>query len=355
MSVLIIKPVEHKCNLDCRYCYYCKDVNRNKIQTMSFGVLNILIKKSIEYFTKPYFVWHGGEPLMAGVDFFKKIIKLQSRYNSDKKIKNSVQSNATLINEEWVSLFHQNSFSVGISCDGPEKYHDFCRIYRNGRGSFSDVRRGIDFLKEKQLITSAISVINKISVNHPEEMCEFFYQQGFSDWLPKACYEFDDNKLTDFSITSNEYAEFLIKCFEWWVRKDDPNFNIRNLKQMSLSMLGGKSNLCEFTGRCSQFVTINTNGDVGPCDSLPSNEISFGNIVENSWDEILQGKPFREFYKKIQASKDACDKCEWSFVCKGGCLRYSYNDDMENWSTNAFCEARKKVFSHASKRIHEIV
>jgi len=360
MGIFIIKHIGHRCNLDCEYCYYCEeDEKRNEKKIMNHKILESLFLKSFKYYKDRIdFVWHGGEPLLAGRNFFQNMLRVQNKFTNkypNIKVINGIQTNATLINDNWAELFAKYKFSVGVSCDGPEQFHNVCRVDKNGKGSFSNFLKGWEFLKKKKIKVGAICVVTKASVKYPEELCEFFYNQGFMHFHPKPCYEIIDGKLTESSITPGEYLEFMIKAFDWWIKKNDPKFEIRNLKEIVKVFIGGKANLCEFTGNCGLFLTVNYNGDIGPCDSFPAFRFNFGNIVDQSWEDIFQSAEYKNFLIKIKQSREKCFGCEWQKVCHGGCLRYSYNYTDDSWHHNVFCEAKKELFSYIKKRVDKLI
>lgn len=347
----IIKAVSHSCNLRCIYCYYHQE-NQNRVKVMSAQVLESLISKTIsEIDGVKHFVWHGGEPLLAGIEFYEKVIELQDYYKQKNQIiSNGVQTNATLITDAWARFLKTHRFNVGISCDGPRNYHNSNRIDANGGGTFDRVFQGIATLKQYNFNPMAISVITKNSLRGVKEIFDFFYENKIS-FHPKPCHEFDTaGKLTEFSVTPMEYTRFLIELFELWFKYDNPAFQIRYLNNLIKAIIGGKPNLCEFCDYCHIFLTVDCNGNVGPCDSFPLHKLNFGNILRDSWKDILNSSAYRLYLDYIQENKSRCGECKWRDICQGGCLRYFSGGKDQSFREES-CEARKILFSYAEHKI----
>lgn len=285
--------------------------------------------------------------------FFQEVLSLEMQYvEINQKILNCIQTNGTLINDEWANFLYSNKFSVGISCDGPERYHNSSRISPHGN-CFNFVYKGIIQLQKLKTTSHVIAVITKQSLCGVKDIFEFFYKNNLP-FHPKPCYELDlaTNTPTAFSITPEEYADFMIEIFNIWWEKDNPNFKIRNLFNILVGLKGGKATLCENSGGCHSFLTIEPNGDIKPCDSFPQEKYTFGNILEQGWVEILNGSEYKNFLTEINESRKFCVNCKWSSVCKGGCLRYSFDFANDKWrDKNIFCESKKRLFEHISNKL----
>lgn len=358
MLIPTIKVVSSNCNLACKYCYY-EGKRKSKKLIMGENTLKSIIKNFLAYNTEEnnvHFVWHGGEPLLGGIEFYKQVIEFQKKFNlNNKKIKNGIQTNATLINENWASFLKENNFSVGVSIDGPLDIHDDNRRTKNNKGSFKNTLNGIKILQKFQIYPNAIAVITRKALNEAENIFNFFINNSINNFHPKPCYELDKNgDLTPFSITPDEFTDFLIELFELWMKKDDHDVIIRNLYNVMLGLLGGHPKLCEFDGRCQLFITIEHDGAISACDSFPIKKYYIGNINNNSLEEILNSAGYKIFTEDICKNKLECINCEWWNICHGGCLRYSYSELKNKWNKNIFCESKKKLFSYVNKRIKEI-
>jgi len=348
----IIKVTGTFCNLRCRYCYYHQE-NQGRKTIMTFETLERIIQEMLNNSTKTvHFIWHGGEPLLVGLNFYKQLLRFQKKHQKGHSIVNKIQTNATLLTSQWVDFLEENSFNIGVSCDGPKEFHDAYRLSGNNGGSFDNVMRGIKLLQRKNVYPHAITVITKDKINHAKKIYDFFFNNNIS-FDPKPCYEVDSltKKIADFSVTPNEYAEFMVEMFNFWIKTDNPKFKIRNLENILIGLLGGRPYLCEFNGECKKFLTININGDVGPCDSFPL-KIKFGNLLQESWPSILSGEGYAKYLDCINKARENCKKCEWSAVCKGGCLRYSYDSVKSRWTKNIFCQMKKRLFNHITKSLY---
>ncbi len=347
----IIKVVSHGCNLRCIYCYYSRE-NQSKIKIMSEEVLKDLISKTLsEVDGTKHFVWHGGEPLLAGIEFYKNTIKLQDYYKQKNQIiSNGIQTNAFLITDVWAKFLKKHKFNIGVSCDGPKNYHDSNRIDVGGNGTFNRVFQGITILNQYGFNPMVISVITKSSLRGVKEIFDFFYENKIS-FHPKPCHEFNSSgKLMKFSVTPLEYTRFLIELFELWFKQDNPVFQIRYFNNLIKAIIGGKPNLCEFCDYCHIFLTVDYNGDVGPCDSFPLHKLSFGNILRQNWKDILNSPAYHQYLDYIKENKSRCGQCKWRNTCQGGCLRY-FSDGSGQSFREESCEARKILFAYTEHKI----
>lgn len=356
MIIPTIKVVSSKCNLSCRYCYYREKHSRNSV--MNFNVLESVIEKFLgtRGNQKIYFVWHGGEPLLAKIEFYKKVIFFQKKFNlHNKEIRNGIQTNATLIDERWADFFLKNNFQVGISLDGPHDIQDINRPAKNGKGSFKRTIRGLQILQERGMNPNIISVITKDHLGRAKEFFDFMISEKIKNFHPKPCYETNEKgDLLPFSITPEEHTDFLMELFDIWMNTNDPTIRIRNLYHIVLGLLGGKPKLCEFNGQCQKFLTIECEGSIGACDSFPVRQYYMGNINQDALKKIMNSCGYKKFLEDIKNNKKECRQCKWLSICFGGCLRYSFSLETKKWHRNMFCNAKKRLFSYLEKRVGEI-
>jgi uncharacterized protein len=295
------------------------------------------------------FIWHGGEPLSAGINFFNSAMKFQNQYKSKNiTFRNNIQTNATLINSEWINFFKLHNFNIGISIDGPEEIHNLHRVFPNGKGSFSNVLSGIHLVQENKLDFGCLAVITNNSTKKAEDIFNFFINEKILSFDVLPCIDFIDDK--NYAISSLNYANFLIELFDLWFNNDDPRIKIRFFDNILLSMLGGKVLLCKFSGNCSNFFTIKENGDIFPCDKFIGNpELKLGNICEDNLDDILKSNNFKYFSFDVGLISIACQKCKWLSLCNGGCSYNRYAKRKLFTDLNTFCKANKMVFTHIEK------
>jgi len=349
------------CNLHCTYCYRENAAQTHALQHMDLNVVDEALASILEYKkwlynyhgwnTQPtlYFIWHGGEPLIVGIDRFKEIIAIQNKYRAlGLTIYNCVQTNGTLINEEFFELFQSEYFLVGISIDGPRDVHNIHRVYRSGAPSFDETYKGIQLLQKHKYNWSAISVINVESIGKEEEIFNFFKNEKPRevDFTPAFFYE------TEISLPPKDYAKFMIRMFDLWIAENPLPFEIRFFKDV-LYLLGYKSIpnktsiICELSGNCHRNISIGSNGDVYSCECLnskPSNII--GNILEKSFYEIVIDEPFVKMSISTNKYKHECLECEVFSICRAGC----YNRRLPNADGlprfDFYCEARKAIIKH---------
>lgn len=354
MIIPAIKIVSNSCNLACRYCYYRYRKRGNIV--MGDQTLKTIIQKFLDYDSdeKIHFVWHGGEPLLAELKTFEKIIKWETELNyRNKKIINGIQTNATLLNREWARFFKDNNFSVGISIDGPEEIHNFNRPSVSKNNSLSMSLSGLKFLQNENIFPSAIGVLTQKSLGRAKEIFDFYIENKIKKFHLKPCCESDKTgQMTKYSITPDEYTDFMIEIFDLWMGKNDPTIEVRSLLQIVKGILGGTPRLCEFSGRCQLFLTIEHDGTIGACDSFPLQTYAMGNIQSETMEAILNSEGYNRFVSDIQQNKTSCAECEWWKICHGGCLKYSF--DASGWRKNTFCDSRKRLFSYIQHRINDI-
>jgi len=352
----IIKVVSSGCNMRCLYCYYHQE-DQGEIRVISDKVLRELIAKTLTFsdLDPVQFTWHGGEPMLAGIGLYEKILLIEEELRGNKKVENHIQTNATLISKKWAQFFSQNDFKVGISIDGPEQIHNRCRLLKNGKGSFEQVMLGLENLHAVGIKPGAIALVGKASLGQEEKIFDFFINAGIKKFLLKPCYEVShDGEPTEFSVSPEEFSRFMIKILEIWLRKDDPSISVRNLEQMMIGVVGGKPSLCEFSGRCWLYPKVEFDGSVGPCDSLSQQNYRFGNITNNNWEELFQSEGFFQFLLGLERSESACADCEWLGSCHNRCSRYCSVDKNGNWSRNIFCSAKREIFHRLKDVINDV-
>lgn len=352
----IIKVVSAGCNLRCGYCFFFG--HQNKIELMDTETLELVIVQSIQASPRRVrFQWHGGEPFLAGLEFYREAVALQEKHRlRNQKVLNSIQTNGTLINEEWVSFLQEACFGVGVSLDGPEEMHDLGRYDAGSQGTFGRVMRGVELLRQGGVKFGVIAVINDHNVRYPREMYEFFSSQRLS-FSPNACVMRDPETglPTGFSVNPMDYAQFMIEICDLWLAEDNPSLRIRPLVNIIQGLIGVPQGLCEFRGTCEQFLTIDSNGDIYPCDRFLETEFCLGNVNEVALTAVPEAPAYRAYYARRSEVAQRCEGCEWLPVCAGGCLRHWEGLTEEGGRAwNRFCGARKLLFQHVKKRLEEI-
>lgn len=347
--VPIIKPVGVACNLKCGYCWF-NPLDQSKVALMPLALLEKLIRDYAEADTTGsyQFIWHGGEPLMAGRGFYEAAVVFQSQYMSGSPIRNAIQTNATMLTRPWTEFFLRNGFKVGVSLDGPKALHDANRITARGSGTHDRMMANLVQARELGLRFSVIAAVNKANVGSPDEIFRFFLDHGFISFGFNMVYERDpDDSPTSYSISNEEYAQFQKSIFDLWLKEDSSRVRVRHIDSIVQGMLGLPVKSCAYAGTCQRFISINSNGDVYPCERL-TEAARLGNLYENSLREIVAGKPFKEHAGSSARLPAECISCRYLSFCRNGCTHHRVGGKLY------FCEGRKAVFRHIEEAVSRI-
>jgi uncharacterized protein len=299
------------------------------------------------------FIWHGGEPLLAGLEFYRETVKIQHTWKErGKKITNFLQTNATLITSEWIRFFTENDFLVGVSLDGPREFHDRVRCYPDGKGTHDKVMKSIDLLRQAGIFNGVICDVTTVNHRFPREIFSFFISEG----IKKLKFTRVKNighcgSISSLVISSAQYVDFMINIFDLWLELDDPEVEIRDIQSVVSLILGGNKRECVYMGQCDQFVTIYSDGSIYGCDSFPkTDDLCFGNV----FDELVvvrSNSRLQKLRERLEERKRFCSTCNWYFICKGGCARdfYEQLDSVEPLSE--ICENLQRYFKYILTKI----
>jgi uncharacterized protein len=329
-SINIIAKVTRNCNLR---CYYCNELN-NIDSIMPFSIVADLISKSLRHpnMKSVKFVWHGGEPLLSGINFYKKILFLQNKCkNNSQKVKNVIQTNGTLLDDSWANFLRAGHFSIGLSLDGPRKLHNIHRFDAKGKGSFDDVLCGMDILNSYNIKYGVLIVITENTLRFdPQEMFDFFLDNNIKDFSflhrrPRSEPNRSYNSNSDY-VNLLKFNSYLIDIFDLWFEHDDPSIHIREFENIIEILLGGKPHICSLTGNCfGKFLGININGDVYHCDRFVSDrDYELGNIIRDPFEAIIDPKKIEYLLSLHQKVNSECKRCEFFSICRGGCPHDAY-------------------------------
>ena len=368
---VMLKPVGALCNLACDYCYYLeksKLYTHNPRHVMSDELLERFIKEYIESQTMPQvmFTWHGGETLMRPLSFYKRAVELQKQYGRGRQIDNSIQTNGTLLTDEWCSFFKENNFLVGISIDGPQDFHDEYRRNKLGVPSFHKVMQGISLLKKHGVEYNCMAVVNDYNADYPLEFYNFFKEIGceFLQFAPIVERLKDDKstptalasandkkaKLADFSVSPKQWGNFLCTIFDEWVKKDVGKLYIQLFDSTLANWVGEQPGVCTMAKTCGHAGVMEFNGDVYSCDHFVFPEYKLGNI----YNEPLASMMYSDKQLKFGADKfdklpKQCKECNVLFACNGECPknRFTY-DKYGEYGLNYLCEGFYQFFNHVA-------
>ena len=368
---VMLKPAGAHCNLACKYCYY---LEKNKLYPTAQR--HLMSDEMLEQFTREYieaqtmnqvlFTWHGGEPLLRSIDFYRKAISLQQKYAGDRRIDNVIQTNGTLLTDEWCEFFAQNHWLVGISIDGPQPDHDHYRLTAAGKPSWKKVMQGIKLLKKHGVEWNAMAVVNAYNANHPLEFYRFFKENGcqFLQFTPIVerltrhedgrtlanLADKDEISLSEASVAPEQWGYFLCAIFDEWVRKDVGRIFVEIFDCTLANWMGISPGICAYSKECGHAGVMEHNGDVYSCDHFVFPEYKLGNIRDHSLVDMLYGKQQQEFSRlKHSSLPRQCKECDMEFACHGECPKNRFMKDKYGDSgLNYLCPGYYHYYQHVA-------
>lgn len=366
----MLKPAGSLCNLRCKYCYYFEKnqlYQQDKNHVITDALLEKFIKDYIESQVSPevLFTWHGGETLMRPIAFYEKALELQKFYGRGRHIENCIQTNGTLITEEWCKFFKKNAFLVGVSIDGPQEFHDEYRKTVGGGPSFQKVMKGIRLLNKHGVEWNALAVVNDFNVDYPLDFYHFFKEIGChyiqftpiverivtrSDGLTLAPGMTEGGEITDFSVTPEQWGDFLCTIFDEWVRNDVGNYYVQLFDATLANWVGVTPGICSMSENCGHAGVMEYNGDVYSCDHFVYPEYKLGNLKEKTLYEMMNSAKQMEFAKnKKQRLPQQCKECKFLFACHGECPKNRFLRDRYGIpGLNYLCKGYYKFFEHVA-------
>ena len=352
---LLIKPVSALCNLDCEYCFYLdRDADPYKdlpARRMTLETLERLADTYLFYsFPRSSFIFQGGEPTLAGLPFFEKLIEFQKRLGRPgQSVSNALQTNGLLLDDRWCEFLKAYNWFVGLSLDGPEPVNDLYRYNKEGKGKAGRVIESLGLLKKHQVEFNVLCVLSPANVGRARELYRFFRDLGVPhiQFIPAA--EFDKSgRPLPFSITAEQYGRFLVELFEeWW--PDRRRMRIRFFDNIAEALAGQKPSTCTMHETCDSYAVVEYNGDVFPCDFFVEKDWKLGNITVDSWSEIARrGRRF-QFASKKTLSHPECQACEYQSICHGGCPKFRAGPRGQFEDLDYFCGAYKMIYRKAAE------
>ena len=368
---LLAKPAGSRCNLACKYCYYLEKsllFEKHSPQVMDDALLEKFIHDYIGAQTtqEVLFTWHGGEPLMRPLQFYKKAVALQRKYAAGRRIDNCLQTNGTLLTEEWCRFFKEQGWLVGVSVDGTQEMHDAYRRAKGGGPSHHKVMQGIRLLQKHGVEWNALAVVNDLNAGHPKEFYRFFKEIGcrFIQFTPiverllthadgrqlAAVEEEGTGGMMPFSVSPEQWGDFLIGIFDEWVKEDVGEYFVQLFDATLANWMGVQPGICTLARTCGHAGAIEWNGDVFACDHFVFPQYRLGNLREKSLVEMMYSPQQREFGRAKQtALPRQCRECRWLFACNGECPknRFARTADGEK-GLNFLCSGYRRFFEHVA-------
>jgi uncharacterized protein len=368
---VMLKPAGAHCNLACKYCYY---LEKNKLYPTAQR--HLMSDEMLEQFTREYieaqtmnqvlFTWHGGEPLLRSIDFYRKALSLQQKYAGGRRIDNVIQTNGTLLTDEWCEFFAQNHWLVGISIDGPQPDHDHYRLTAAVKPSWKKVMQGIKLLKKHGVEWNAMAVVNAYNANHPLEFYRFFKENGcqFLQFTPiverltrhedgrtlASLADKDEISLSEASVAPEQWGYFLCAIFDEWVRKDVGKIFVEIFDCTLANWMGISPGICAYSKECGHAGVMEHNGDVYSCDHFVFPEYKLGNIRDHSLIDMLYGEQQQEFSRlKHSSLPRQCKECDMEFACHGECPKNRFMKDKYGDSgLNYLCPGYYHYYQHVA-------
>ena len=368
---VMLKPAGAHCNLACKYCYY---LEKNKLYPTAQR--HLMSDEMLEQFTREYieaqtmnqvlFTWHGGEPLLRSIDFYRKALSLQQKYAGGRRIDNVIQTNGTLLTDEWCEFFAQNHWLVGISIDGPQPDHDHYRLTATGKPSWKKVMQGIKLLKKHGVEWNAMAVVNAYNANHPLEFYRFFKENGcqFLQFTPiverltrhedgrtlASLADKDEISLSEASVAPEQWGYFLCAIFDEWVRKDVGKIFVEIFDCTLANWMGISPGICAYSKECGHAGVMEHNGDIYSCDHFVFPEYKLGNIRDHSLIDMLYGEQQQEFSRlKHSSLPRQCKECDMEFACHGECPKNRFMKDKYGDSgLNYLCPGYYHYYQHVA-------
>lgn len=341
VNYILLKPVSDGCNLKCSYCYEGPKGIRNELKQMTEETLKRIIDEACSQgVPKIGFSFHGGEPLLAGIGFFRKAMEFQEPWkNKGILIENTVQTNGTLLNDEWIRFFKNNRFAIGTSFDGIRNIHDKYRIFHNGKGSYDRLVGNIRKLQKSGMNFGIISVITNEHRGRAREHFNVFMELGINDFAVTPAFGLIEH-LDVGTVTAANFSDYTIEMFEEWLQSGRDDVKIRVVTDALKGFLGDTLTICSLAGTCTKIVAIEPNGDVKSCTrSCGEAEKIFGNILETDLDRIVTGPAYESFRIQEKAGQKSSGHCQWFEICHGGCsANRTSNGKVDVSGKGRFCD-----------------
>ena len=361
---LLIKPASGNCNMRCRYCFYADELDNREIRSygkMSVDTMRTIVDKAMEYGDYECTIaFQGGEPTLAGLDFYRDLVAYVTAHENPKKLKihYALQTNGYLINEEWAAFLGENHFLVGVSLDGLKEIHDRYRLDATGKGTYQRVISAIRLLEKHQVEYNILTVVTAATARNGQKIYNYFKKNHFGYQQYIECLDpiGEEPGQHEYSLTPEKYGEFLKSMFDAWyldMRSGTYVYN-RYFENLMMIMAGQQPESCNMRGVCGKQWVFEADGSVYPCDFYALDQWRLGNIQENSFEEMDEKRDGLGFIQWSMRQQEDCQKCRWFGLCRNGCRRNREPVTAEHTNRNYFCKSYQMFFEYAYPRLEEI-
>lgn len=361
---LLIKPASGNCNMRCRYCFYADELDNREIRSygkMSVDTMHTIVDKAMEYGDYECTIaFQGGEPTLAGLDFYRDLVAYVTAHENPKKLKihYALQTNGYLINEEWAAFLGENHFLVGVSLDGIKEIHDRYRLDAAGKGTYQRVISAIRLLEKHQVEYNILTVVTAATARNGQKIYNYFKKNHFGYQQYIECLDpiGEEPGQHEYSLTPEKYGEFLKSMFDAWyldMRSGTYVYN-RYFENLMMIMAGQQPESCNMRGICGKQWVFEADGSVYPCDFYALDQWRLGNIQENSFEEMDEKRDELGFIQWSMRQQEDCQKCRWFGLCRNGCRRNREPVTAEHTNRNYFCKSYQMFFEYAYPRLTEI-
>jgi len=349
---LLIKPASADCNLRCDYCFYIDHLDEiEKSPRMSDEVLEKMISSYMQTNQQNNYAfgWQGGEPTLMGLNFFKKVIELQIKYAPPgATISNGLQTNGTLISNELAKFFGEYKFLLGVSLDGPAEFHDYYRKTLGQKPTHSLVMRGINWLKHNNVEFNILILVNNITVQNVKKIYQYLCENRFYFHQYIPCVEFNkDDNLLPYSITGEEWGNFLCELFDLWIKKDINKVSIRLFDSILEYLVHHRSNVCYMDENCCHYFVVEFDGNVYPCDFFVRRNLLLGNVLTGKWVDFSNSPIYQNFGRRKALWEKTCNSCTYFYLCHGDCQKFRPGIFRGKRSVSTLCRGWKKFYTHS--------
>ncbi|MDW2742482.1 anaerobic sulfatase maturase [Atlantibacter subterraneus] len=364
---LMAKPVSYQCNIACDYCFYLEKEQgtlkpKKPARHMDDDTLRRYVKQYIEAnpAQEVEFTWQGGEPTLAGLDFYQKALAWQKQFAGGKTIRNSMQTNGVMIDDQWAEFLARNQFLVGLSVDGPAWLHDRYRKTRGGKSVFDKVVQAMAVMQKHRVEVNVLTVVNNATAEAPLEIYRFITEElgaRHVQFIPaveqrpvhekygELLYPQKTGAVTEWSVSGEQWGAFINTVFDYWVRRDVGRVYVQLFDSALAAWLGEKPSLCVMQSTCGFGLVVEQNGDIYSCDHYVYPEHRLGNLRSDNLAALAGGKQQRKFGMMKAQVSSLCQQCEWRFACHGGCPKHRIRQVGDRWH-NHLCAGYKAMFSH---------